>query len=500
MNSDASVERAAPRPPSFDNRDDYKRAREVFETSNYTDRGIVEALGLDKNSPLRTSDPNLIRRTVGGSRLETLVRLFLLSVPVEVEAARRAVQPMDLEPWVNAGLIHVRDGWVTAHLRLTPFKHLVLAHDFQRASSATPPDFVMGVGAATRTLSSTTIRKRCNLALDLGTGSGVLAFLACQHSDRVYALDRNTRAIDITRFNARMNDITNVECREGNLFEPVKGLEFDLVVTDPPFVISPPSGFLYLHGGMRGDQFCRTIARDAPRFLKEGGYFQMLFNWAHYAGQDSVQDLAGWFEGTGCDAWVLRVSTEDAPAYATSWTQHIHGDDRNKANHLFHQWMDYYETEGIKAISLGLVTMQRCSKRPNWISIEDAPPKVKDDCGADIEARFDSCDYLATHDDAALLDATLRCSPYARLEYRCEPDSHEWRMADSELRLDRSLSFSCKTDPFTAGLLVRCDGQTPLRDLLPEFANAVGTDLGSVTLATLKAARQLLERGFLLRG
>ena len=488
----------AQRGPTFEEPDDYKRAFDVLQSLSYTEIGVTAALGIDKKAVPRTRDPIFVRRTAGGSPLETLLRLFLLDIAVDVDAARQALQPMDLEVWVKAGLVSVQNGSARGELRFSPYRNLVLAHDFWRYPNQNRPDFVMGVGGATRTMAGTTIRKHSNLTLDLGTGSGVLAFLACEHSDSVYAVDRNARSIEVARFNSRLNNIANVECREGNLFEPVEGMKFDLVVSDPPFVISPPSGFLYLHGGMRGDQFCRTIAREVPQYLKEGGYFQMLFNWPLYAGRDSDQELEGWFEGTGCDTWVMRVSTEAAPEYASTWTQHIHESDRERSNRLFHEWMDYYEAEGIVSMCMGLVTMRRCSTRGNWFSLEDAPPNVKENCGPDIEAKFESCHYSASHDDAALLDAKLRCSPNARLDYSCEPDGIEWRMAGSVLRLESALPFSSRTDPFTAGLLVRCDGQTPLRNLLPDLADAIGTDVAGVAAASLKAVRHLLERGFLL--
>jgi hypothetical protein len=148
-------------------------------------------------------------------------------------------------------------------------------------------------------------------------------------------------------------------------------------------------------------------------------------------------------------------------------------------------------------MSLGLVTMRRCTTRPNWLAVEEVPANVKEHCGADIEARFEACDFAASHDDESLLDAKLRCSEQARLEYQCEPDGPEWRMATSQLRLDGKLPFISKTDPFTAGLLIRFNGETTLRNLLPDFANALGADIQNVAPACIKIVRQLLERGFL---
>ena len=63
--------------------------------------------------------------------------------------------------------------------------------------------------------------------------------LTVSHSERVLAMDVNPRALDFARFNARLNGISNVEFIEGDLFGSLEGEKFDLVVSNPPFVISP---------------------------------------------------------------------------------------------------------------------------------------------------------------------------------------------------------------------------------------------------------------------
>ena len=59
-------------------------------------------------------------------------------------------------------------------------------------------------------------------ALDLGTGSGVQAFLAARHSGHVVGLDLNPRALRLARLNAALNGVENVDWRQGDLFEPVR--------------------------------------------------------------------------------------------------------------------------------------------------------------------------------------------------------------------------------------------------------------------------------------
>src|SRR5262245_10527785 len=132
--------------PAFDSSDDYKRARDLLESADYTTEGMRRALGFDKKAVPTTGDPLLLRRTAGGSPLDTLFRLFFICVPVDVDAASRALRPMDLETWENAGIIERRDGSVSSRFRLSRFKDLILAHDFRPASGQKGSDFVMGIG------------------------------------------------------------------------------------------------------------------------------------------------------------------------------------------------------------------------------------------------------------------------------------------------------------------------------------------------------------------
>ncbi|MGH9678655.1 MAG: DUF7059 domain-containing protein, partial [Candidatus Acidiferrales bacterium] len=100
--------RAAGGAPAAKDSRDYQRIREVLAKANYTDQGVTAALGIENLSRLREKKlPVLLRRTAGGTPLETLVRLFVLGQPADLEAARRAIAPMTLEEWREIGLIGV---------------------------------------------------------------------------------------------------------------------------------------------------------------------------------------------------------------------------------------------------------------------------------------------------------------------------------------------------------------------------------------------------------
>ena len=164
-------------------------------------------------------------------------------------------------------------------------------------------DHVLGISSASTSLAQLTIRQPVERALDLGTGCGVQALHLARHARRVVATDVNARALWITGLNAALNEAPNVEVRDGSFFEPVAGEAFDLIATNPPFVISPATGerLVYRDSGLPGDRVVEDIVRAAPAHLAPGGWCQVLANWVVARGRPWEERLAGWVEG--CDAW-----------------------------------------------------------------------------------------------------------------------------------------------------------------------------------------------------
>jgi hypothetical protein len=393
---------------TFADATDYQNLRGVLGSLGYDDKGILEVLGVRDFPSIRESDVALlVWRTRGGTPLEALVRLFLINVPLDLETVRRAIQPVKLEHLGEAGLVRIDGGFVVAAVRLLPYQDLVLAFDLpQRLGTEHGYDYVMGIGQSSMTLANLTVRRPVRQALDLGTGCGVQALLAARHSERVVAVDRNPRAVQLADFNAKLNGIPHLQCLHGDFFEPVTGLSFGLVVANPPFVISPEKHYLYRDSGMPGDQICREMVRQAPKFLEEGGFAQILCNWVETSGQDWRERLATWFQESGCDAWVLRSETRDVGAYASTWIRHTEPFHPAENPERFEEWMAYYEQLGIEAVSAGLITMRRRSGASNWFRADDAPVKMLGPCGEFVELGFGLTDFLEAYaEDSALLDS-----------------------------------------------------------------------------------------------
>lgn len=120
--------------------------------------------------------------------------------------------------------------------------------------------------------------------LDLCTGSGALAVLAALAfpNAQVCATDISAGALDVARKNVATHQLENrITLYEGDLFAPVAGRRFDLIVTNPPYVDAeamaglPPEycaePALALAGGPDGLDVVRRILAEAPKHLATGG-------------------------------------------------------------------------------------------------------------------------------------------------------------------------------------------------------------------------------------
>jgi SAM-dependent methyltransferase len=298
--------------PDLVSRKDAERLRNFFSEAGYTEEKLGERLGLVELPTAKLRNlPRLLDCTSRPDLLNTLLRWFWIGISQENPAVEAFVSSEVIDFLVQCGLLSREGTRLVPQVMFMPFEgHLVASHHPSRIDAG-DPELVLWPNPTTRLLLRFTIRRPARQTLDLGTGTGLLALKAASHSEKVVATDLNPRAVEFARFNARLNGVENVECLAGDSFAPVAGRKFDLIFSNPPFFITPGSEYLFCDNPMELDQMCRQMVKQAPAHLEPGGYFQMLCEWVEAGGQDWHERVGEWFEGTGCDAWVLICPATD---------------------------------------------------------------------------------------------------------------------------------------------------------------------------------------------
>ena len=264
--------RAPPAAAGADDRE-LEALRDALARASFTAEEIEERLGTHELSTRSVDRAVHLRRLEGDEPFATLGRLFLLGAPVDSGRLAAALAPARAFPARGArprdarrlGGRRGRSPGAARRLRASP------RTPTPSPGEETPFDYVPGIQSPSVTLAKLAVRRPVARALDLGTGCGIQALLAAKHAERVVATDVNPRALAFAAFNLRLNGVDNVELRLGDAFEPVAGERFDLIVANPPYVISPDSTYAYRDSDLPADELCRAIVGDAAEHLQQGG-------------------------------------------------------------------------------------------------------------------------------------------------------------------------------------------------------------------------------------
>ncbi|MEO5710940.1 MAG: class I SAM-dependent methyltransferase [Nocardioidaceae bacterium] len=482
------------------------RLRSALEDAGYEYDACAALLGATAHAALgRNETVPALRATAGGSPLETLVRLWTLQAPVSREAADRAL-PGLVEPLVAAGLLEVSAGEARARVDVRPSRDdgrdRWVVSDVMPGLDGAPigvaTDHVLGISSASSSLARLTVREPVERALDLGAGCGVQALHLAEHAGEVVATDVNERALAMTRLNAALNQVT-VDVRAGSLFEPVAGERFDLVVTNPPFVVSPATDerLVYRDSGLPGDELVRRVVTRAPDHLRPGGWAQVLANWVHRLGEPWQDRVGGWLEGSGCDAWVVQREVADPAQYVELWLKDagVHG--RPDYGQRYDAWLAWFAEQGIEAVGFGWLHLRRTDHldRSPVVHLEEWPFEVEQPLGREVADRGRRTDFLARTDDEALLASRLE----VRVDVRQETVG-EVGAADPEtivLRQQRGMRRARQADTVEAGLVGACDGDLTVGQILDALASLLGEDATGLRRDRTAAVRELVADGFL---
>lgn len=472
--------------------------RAALRAHGYESSRVAVALGLERGQAHLLGEDRavLLRRLPTDEPLSTLVSLFLLTLGVDPVEAAAALAPLSLEAAEHLGLVRRDDeGWVHAAVHLMPVGDLVVACDHGADGEA--QDHVMPPARSSMLLSHLTVRRRVDAVFDLGTGSGFQALQAARHAARVVATDPSARALAFTRFNCLLNEVTGVETRAGAGFDPAAGACFDLVIANPPFVISPDADLLYRDADVRGDALSRSVVEGAAAHLRPDGVAQVLVNWIH---DDGAWDtpLREWVRDLGCDAWLLHFASADPTSYAERWNAH-HRDEPTAYIATVDRWVRYLEDEGAGMIGFGMVVLRRDDGSPGRVWALDLPESPAAGASQRLWRVVETTARLAGMDDEALLGARLLRVDGLGAEQVLRFTADGVRQDVTTLRLEDPLPARVEVSGGTIVLVSLLDGTRTLQEAIDGSLarRPPGSDPSALADGALAGARTLLELGLL---
>ena len=486
------------------------RLRADLRAAGYTVDGVSELLGPLAGAALDREQTLPAQRVTADadSPVATLVRLFTLGDAVDEAEAGAALPTLGVTGALDLGLVTLQGPGVVATCDLRPYgdeqHEWWVASDLSEIATRQPlrEDHVLGIGGASTTLASWTPRPQVDRALDLGTGCGVQALHLGAHARHITATDISERALAFARFNALLNEL-DWELRAGSMLEPLAGERFGLIVSNPPFVITPRRAgvplFEYRDGGASGDTIVADLVRSIGEHLEPGGIAQFLGNWEIVGDADWRDRVRGWVSGTGLDAWVVQRELQDPAQYAETWARDGgHHSATAEFASMYAAWLDDFASRGVTAIGFGVITLQRpATDREPFVCLEEATGRVATPMGPAVLEGLHARTWLAEHSDDDLLAVAWRCAPDVTEERHGRPGADDPSVI--LLRQGGGLGRTVRLDTAMAAFASVCDGDLTAGQALAAIASLLEVPAEELRASAVPVVRELVAGGLLVR-
>ena len=408
-------------------------ATRASAASTSSDRPSL-ATGVDSTSSAANAPQD---SDVAGYKVAVLTALFMLGEPVGAAALETALPRTGVAGALAIGLV-VPTQSASGEQRYAPAVDL-RPHEAEDAhgsvrwwvasdlgelvtGQALAPDHVLGIGRAGLTLAALTPRKPVETALDLGVGCGIQTLYLLRHVRQVVATDISTRALEFTAFNVALAgvDSARVQLRQGNLLEPVAGQRFDLIVSNPPFVITPPSvrqaGLPLMEYRDAGGPILPVLVRGLEDHLNPDGVAVMLGNWEHREGTSWRTSVNQWI-GKSLDAWIIQREVQDPVEYAAMWLRDG-GLTPERSGVAFENalaaWQEDFDSRQVSGVGMGYLVFHAPSVAATgavvepWRVLEEVPTSGQGALGEHVAQVIAAHEALRGLDDAQVAALKLR--------------------------------------------------------------------------------------------
>ena len=470
------------------------------------------------------------------SPVAVLTALFMLGEPVPATALDAALPRTAAAGAAAIGLVGEPDGagCVRALVDLRPHEAVDDAGEVRWwvtsdlgelvTGRALAPDHVLGVGGAGLTLAGLTPRTRVRTALDLGCGCGIQTLYLLRHAEHVVATDISARALAFTAFNAALAGVSvtgapdagsepvlgsgRLELLRGSLLEPVVGRRFDLIASNPPFVLTPPAvreaGLPLMEYRDAGGPILPGLVAGLGEHLEPGAVAVMLGNWEH-RGTGSWRDAVAAWVPEELDAWVIERELQDPVEYATMWLRDgglTPERDAEGFDAALEAWIDDFEARDVRGVGFGYLIVHR-PRRPRepWHLLEEVTTSGQGVLGPHVAEVLEVREQLAGLDDEAVADLHPLLAPDVTEERHLIPGAAEPTVI--LLRQGGGLGRALQASTAVAALAGVADGELSVGQVASAVAalsELNAADGAALRVEMVEAARHLLTTGFLRLG
>ena len=462
------------------------------------------------------------------SPVAVLTALFMLGEPVLATALDVALPRTGAAGAAVIGLVGETDeaGYVRARVDLRPHEAVDDAGEIRWwvasdlgelvTGRALAPDHVLGIGGAGLTLAGLTPRTRVRSALDLGCGCGIQTLYLLRHAEHVVATDISERALAFTAFNAALAGVCvtggpdvgsgdgagRLELLQGSLLEPVAGRRFDLIASNPPFVLTPPAvreaGLPLMEYRDAGGPVLPVLVAGLGEHLEPGAAAVMLGNWEH-RGADSWREAVATWIPEGLDGWVIEREVQDPVEYATMWLRDgglTPERDAEGFDAALGAWIDDFEVRGVQGVGFGYLIVHRPLRpRDPWRLLEEVTTSGQGVLGHHVADVLESRERLASLDDDAVADLRPVLAPDVTEERHLIPGAAEPTVI--LLRQGGGLGRTIRASTAMAALAGVADGELSVGQIASAVVALTGEDAIGLRAEMVEATRHLITMGFL---
>jgi SAM-dependent methyltransferase len=261
--------------------------RAVLAETGYTAEGVRACLGIENLSEAS----RIHSRGLPADSREALIRLFLLE-----EAVPAGSIPGNIAALLESlGLASAADGELTAAVKLYPMQSLYVVSDRDCGRKAQGDHVFSAISPQTEDFLRMLPEGPCPAFLELCAGAGAAALLAAsRYAAQAFAFDISERCRAFAEFSRRLNGLTNLTVKRGDLYGPAGRRTFDGIVAHPPYVPSLGAAQVFRDGGEDGERLTRRIVEGLPNYLHPGGRLYLTAMLAELPGETIARRLRRW--------------------------------------------------------------------------------------------------------------------------------------------------------------------------------------------------------------